>query len=87
MTKTSQQTDLKSFIEKETRALAGEFFEEIWDEIEEANLETDVVAEVFIQRTLAKLAASKGDTSASRMVSHFSKLDEMGGLGRPPILQ
>ena len=79
--------NIKAFIEKETRALAGEYLDEVWDEIEEAKLDIDIVAEVFISRVLAKVAASKGEKYASRIVEHFARQDEMGTLSGSRTLQ
>jgi len=87
VTKTSAQNDLHAFIEKEMRALAGEYFEELWDEIEESNLDLDVIGEVLIERILGKIAASKGEEAASKLVTHFSEMDQMGVLAGQRVLQ
>ena len=79
--------NLKLVIEKEMRALAGEYLDDVWEEMEEAKLDLDIVAEVFIGRVLAKVASSRGEETASRIVEHFSRLDEMGTLGGQPTLQ
>ena len=87
VTKSKAQTDLQSFIDKEMRALAGEYFEELWEEIEEANLDVDVIGEVMIGRILGKIAISKGEDSASKVVAHFAQLNEMGVLAGDRVLQ
>ncbi len=87
MSKNKAQQDLHAFIDKEMRALAGEYFEELWEEIEESNLDLDVIGEVLIERILGKIVASKGEESASKLVMHFSKLDEMGVLAGQRVLQ
>ena len=87
VSKTKAHTDLKEFIDKEMRTLAGEYFEELWEEIEEANLDIDVIGEVLIGKILGKIAASKGEKAASELVTHFSKLDEMGVLAGHRVLQ
>lgn len=87
VTKTSAQKDLQAFIEKEMRALAGEYFEELWEEIEESNLDLDVIGEVLIERILGKIATAKGEKAASRIVTHFANMDEMGVLAGQRVLQ
>ena len=87
VTKSKAQTDLQTFIDKEMRALAGEYFEELWEEIEETNLDLDVIGEVMIGRILGKIASSKGEESASKLVAHFSQLNEMGVLAGERVLQ
>lgn len=79
--------DISVFIDKEMRALACEYFDELWEEVEESNLDQDVIAEVLIERILSKVAASKGEETASKLVTHFSKMDEMGVLAGQRVLQ
>ncbi|MEL7429267.1 MAG: hypothetical protein AAFN43_04625 [Pseudomonadota bacterium] len=87
MTSRKTQMDINHFIEKEMRALAGEYFDELWEEIEEANLDVGVIAEVLIERILAKVAAQKGEAVASELVAHIKQLDQMGTLTGPRVLQ
>ena len=87
VSKTKTNNDLQDFIDKEMRALAGEYFEELWEEIEDANLDIDVIGEVLIEKILGKIAASKGEAAASKLVTHFSKMDEMGVLAGQRVLQ
>lgn len=79
--------ELNAFLEKEMRALAGEYFEELWEEIEETGLDMDIIAEVLIERILSKIAISQGEENASRLVAHVSKMAEMGILTGHRVLQ
>lgn len=79
--------NLDALIEKEKKALAREYFMDLWDEIELENLETELIVEVFVQESLEKLAKEKGMEKASRLISYFKDMDELGILPSRHTLQ
>lgn len=79
--------NIDELIDQEMRALAGEYFEDIWKDIELEDLDIQMVAEVFIEKTLKKIVAERGEACASKLVSHFHAMDEIGFLPDARILQ
>ena len=87
MTKKISQADFNIIIEKEMRSLARDYFDELWNELEEANLDASVIGEALIERILEKVASQQGEASASKIVSHIAELEQLGTLCGPRILQ
>lgn len=82
-----ESNNIEELIQNEMRALAGEYFEDVWNEVLAEDLDIQLVAEVFIERVLKKIAKERGEDCASKLVSHFHKMDEMGFLPEARVLQ
>ena len=70
--------NIDELIEKEKRSLAGEYFEEAWQGMQQDGLSADIVAEVYIDLALKKLISEKGGSEASKLIAHFKQMDDMG---------
>jgi len=79
--------NLDDLIDQEKRALAKEYFSDIWSDIQAENLGTDIVVEVFIQEAIERLANEKGLEQASKLITHFKNMDELGILPLQRTLQ
>jgi len=79
--------NLDDLIDQEKRALAKEYFSDIWTDIQAENLGTDLIVEVFIQEAIERLANEKGMEQASKLITHFKNLDELGVLPLQRTLQ
>jgi len=79
--------NLDDLIDQEKRSLAKEYFADAWAEVQVENLGTDLVAEVFIQEIIERLAIERGSEEASKLIKHFKNLDEMGILPLQRTLQ
>ncbi len=86
MTKPQAET-IEDLIDAEMRALAGEYFEDAWNEVTAEDLDIQLVVEVFIECALKKIAKERGEDTASKLVSHFRKMDEIGFLPEARVLQ
>lgn len=87
MTANKIPDNLDDLIDQEKRALAKEYFSDIWTDIQAENLGTDLIVEVFIQEAIERLANEKGMEQASKLISHFKNLDELGVLPLQRTLQ
>lgn len=79
--------NLDDLIDQEKRALAKEYFSDIWTDIQAENLGTQLIVEVFIQECIERLASEKGMEEASKLITHFKNLDELGILPLQRTLQ
>jgi hypothetical protein len=84
---TNTPQNLDDLIEKEKKALAREYFSEIWADIKIENLETELIAEVFVQEALERLADENGLEKASKLITYFKDMDELGVLPVQRTLQ
>ena len=87
MTTSNIPDNLDDLIDQEKRALAKEYFSDIWSDIQAENLGTELIVEVFIQEAIERLANEKGMEEASRLITHFKNLDELGILPLQRTLQ
>jgi len=87
VSKTNTTENLDDLIEKEKKALAKEYFKDIWSDIQVEDLGTDLVVEVFVHEALERLASEKGVEQVTRLIAHFKNLDEMGILPAERTLQ
>lgn len=87
MTTSDIPDNLDDLIDQEKRALAKEYFSDIWSDIQAENLGTDIVVEVFIQEAIERLANEKGLEQASKLITHFKNMDELGILPLQRTLQ
>lgn len=87
MTANKIPDNLDDLIDQEKRALAKEYFSDIWTDIQAENLGTDLIVEVFIQEAIERLANEKGMEQASKLITHFKNLDELGVLPLQRTLQ
>lgn len=87
MTTNNIPDNLDDLIEQEKRALAKEYFSDIWADIQAENLGTELIVEVFIQEAIERLANEKGMDEASKLITHFKNLDELGVLPIQRTLQ
>lgn len=87
MTTSNIPDNLDDLIEREKKALAKEYFSDIWTDIKDENLETELVVEVFVQEALERLANEKGMEQASKLITHFKNLDELGILPAERTIQ
>lgn len=87
MTTTNIPDNLDDLIDQEKRALAKEYFSDIWADIQAENLGTHLIVEVFIQEAIERLANEKGMEEASKLITHFKNLDELGILPLQRTLQ
>ncbi len=87
MTTTNIPDNLDDLIDQEKRALAKEYFSDIWSDIQAENLGTELIVEVFIQEAIERLANEKGMEEASKLITHFKNLDELGILPLQRTLQ
>lgn len=86
--KTSKTADnLDDLIDQEKRALAKEYFSDIWAEIQVENLDTELIVEVFMQEAIERLANERGSEEVSRLIAHFKDMDELGILPVQRTLQ
>jgi len=79
--------NIDDLIEKEKKALAKEYFDDIWSDIQAEDLGTDLIVEVFVHQALERLASEKGVEQVSRLIAYFKNLDEMGILPAERTLQ
>ncbi len=86
-TSTNIPENLDDLIEKEKKALAREYFCDIWADIQAEDLGTDLIVEVFVQEAIERLVTERGSEEASRLITHFKNLDELGILSLPRTLQ
>lgn len=87
MTTDNIPDNLDDLIDQEKRALAKEYFSDIWTDIQPENLGTQLIVEVFIQEAIERLANEKGMDEASKLITHFKNLDELGILPVQRTLQ
>lgn len=87
MTTSDIPDNLDELIDQEKRALAKEYFSDIWSDIQAENLGTDLVVEVFVQEAIERLANEKGLEQASKLITHFKNMDELGILPLQRTLQ
>lgn len=87
MSNLSISENIDDLIEKEKKALAKEYFDDIWSDIQAESLDTELIAEVFVQQTLERLANEKGMEEASRLIAYFKNMDELGILPSQRTLQ
>lgn len=87
MTSINIPDNLDDLIDQEKRALAKEYFSDIWTDIQAENLGTHLIVEVFIQEAIERLAFEKGMDEASKLITHFKNLDELGILPLQRTLQ
>ncbi len=85
--KTDIGEDLDTLIENEKRALIEQCFREVWAELTDEDIEPGLVAEVFAEATLKRLAKERGGEKASKLIAHLIELDEMGFLPPERTLQ
>ncbi len=79
--------NLDDLIDQEKRALAKEYFSDIWTDIQVENLGTKLIVEVFVQEAIERLANENGTEEASRLITHFKHMDELGILPVQRTLQ
>lgn len=79
--------NIEDLIDQEKKALAKEYFSDIWSDIQAENLGTELIVEVFIQEAIERLANEKGLEQASKLISHFKNMDELGTLPVQRTLQ
>ncbi len=79
--------NLDDLIDQEKRALAKEYFSDIWADIQAENLGTELIVEVFVQEAIERLANEKDMEEASKLISHFKNMDELGILPVQRTLQ
>lgn len=79
--------NLDDLIDQEKRALAKEYFADLWADIQVENLGTEMIVEVFVQEAIEHLANEKGSEEASKLISHFKNMDELGILPLQRTLQ
>lgn len=70
--------NLDELIEQEKRSLACEYFEEAWLEMREDGLSAKLIAEVYIDLALKKLILEQGGSEATKLITYFKELNEMG---------
>ena len=87
MTSSTIPENIDDLIDQEKKALAKEYFSDIWSDIQAENLGTELVVEVFIQEAIERLANEKGLEQASKLISHFKNMDELGTLPVQRTLQ
>ena len=85
MTENSKEID--ELIEEQQRELARQYFAEIWENAVADGIDTEIVAEVIIERSLHEIARHQGNNAASRLISHFNELDKLGFLPVSQTLQ
>lgn len=78
--KSQTADDIDTLIENEKRALAEECFREVWNELTDEGIDANIIAEVFVEAALKRLVDERGNDQASKLISHFKELDEMGFL-------
>lgn len=82
-----ESKSLDELIQIEMRALAAEYFEDVWKDVIAEDLDIQLIAEVFIESALKKVTQERGEITASELVSHFNKMDEIGFLPEARVLQ
>lgn len=87
MKRLTNNSDLSELIEQEKRALARECFNEMWDELTDEHLGPEMIAEECVEAALQRLVAERGEHVATKLISHFKQLDEMGLLPENRSLQ
>lgn len=79
--------NLDDLIQREKKALAKEYFADIWEDIQAEDLGTDLIVEVFVQEAIERLATERGIEEVSKLISHLKNLDELGILSLQRTLQ
>ncbi len=68
----------EQLIAQEKRAYARESFGEFWSNSVADGVEAEVLAETVIEAALNELSHTQGSREASRLISQFKKMDELG---------
>ena len=87
MAKANQNHDLDALIQIEMRALADEYIGETWREVSIEDLDTKMVAQVFIEHCLKHIAKELGEHQASEVLADINKLEKVGFLAEDRTLQ
>ena len=72
---------MSALIRNQMRAVAGEYFDEVWTELRAEQVDIELIGQVFVERAVSKIASECGDEQARLMIA---RLQEMDRLGYPP---
>ena len=87
MNKPEENLDLDELIKVEMRALASEYIRDTWREVTVEDLDTKMVAQVFIEQSLKHVAKELGEHHASSILDQLRKMEETGFLAEERVLQ
>ena len=87
LSKPPEKDNLDELIEREKRALAKEYFDDVWANASADGIDVEILSETFIEGALRELVASNGNAEASKLIAHFKNLDDMGFLPTNRTLQ
>ena len=87
MNKPTENLDIEELMKVEMRALANEYICETWREVSIEDLDTKMVAQVFIEESLKHVAKELGEQHASNLLAQVRKMEEIGFLAEDRVLQ
>lgn len=64
--------------ETEQTRMIQQWFDELWEDAGEAEMEPELVARIFIQSSIRELVLKNGSQETSRIVSELKQMDEHG---------
>jgi len=79
--------ELEELILNEKKAITRDLIDSAWDEAVSEDIETSLIAEMYIEIALEKLSSAGNTSDVSRLIQHFKNLDELGYLPSNTTLQ
>ena len=82
-----QSNNFADLIRNQMRTIAGEYFDDVWSELRDEQVDIDLIGQVFAEKAVAKIASECGEEQARMMIARLQELDKLGYRPENYILQ